>query len=125
MLEVSFYQKGTVSCIVEIDDDCSHIFFTVKHVTHILFSKRKTVTGILTAATAFHCVFQVDYGDHDHVFSNLQKWYRQKWDQILLGQEVTSRPTAGTPSDHIAATNATTKDIPTEKVAGPLNTKRI
>ena len=30
-------------------------------------------------------MFQVDYGDHDHVFTDLQKWYRQKVDFVLLG----------------------------------------
>eukprot|EP00557_Chaetoceros_sp_GSL56_P006974 CAMPEP_0176499690 /NCGR_PEP_ID=MMETSP0200_2-20121128/13074_1 /TAXON_ID=947934 /ORGANISM="Chaetoceros sp., Strain GSL56" /LENGTH=109 /DNA_ID=CAMNT_0017898151 /DNA_START=42 /DNA_END=371 /DNA_ORIENTATION=- len=46
----------------------------------------KTVTAIVTAGTAFHLVFQVDYGDHDHVFTEVQKWYRKKVDSILLGE---------------------------------------
>lgn len=45
----------------------------------------KTVTAIVTAGTAFHLVFQVDYGDHDHVFTNLQRWYRKKVDDFLIG----------------------------------------
>lgn len=68
----------------------------------------KTLTAILTTATAFHCVFQVDYGDHDHVFSNLQKWYRRKWDQVLLGQEVTTpRSTTETPIHNAMNANHT------------------
>jgi hypothetical protein len=46
---------------------------------------RKTVTAIVTAGTAFHLVFQVDYGNHDHVFTELQRWYRKKVDDILIG----------------------------------------
>jgi len=46
---------------------------------------RKTATAILTAGTGFHTVFQVDYGDHDHVFSDIQKWYQRKVDHVLLG----------------------------------------
>jgi len=30
-------------------------------------------------------VFQVDYGDHDHVFTEIQNWYRKKVDAILIG----------------------------------------
>ena len=46
---------------------------------------RKTGTAIITAGTAFHCVFQVDYGDHDHVFTGIQKWYNKTVDYVLIG----------------------------------------
>jgi len=32
-------------------------------------------------------VFQVDYGEHEHVFSDLQRWYRKKMDVFLLGED--------------------------------------
>lgn len=50
-----------------------------------LIYDRKTGTAIITAGTGFHCVFQVDYGDHDHVFTGIQKWYRKTVDHILIG----------------------------------------
>jgi hypothetical protein len=46
---------------------------------------RKLGTAIVTSITAFHTVFQVDYGDDDHVFTDIQKWYRKKVDDVLLG----------------------------------------
>lgn len=49
------------------------------------FFDRKTATAIITAGTTFHLVFQVDYGDHDHVFTGIQKWYRRTIDDVLLG----------------------------------------
>lgn len=52
---------------------------------HFWFQNRKTATAIITAGTTFHLVFQVDYGDHDHVFTDVQKWYRRKVDDILIG----------------------------------------
>ncbi len=48
-------------------------------------SNRKLGTAIITGITAFHTVFRVDYGPHEHVFTGLQKWYNQKVDEMLLG----------------------------------------
>jgi hypothetical protein len=47
---------------------------------------RKLGTAVITSFTAFHTIFQVDYGDQDHVFTGIQKWYRQKVDDILIGK---------------------------------------
>lgn len=46
---------------------------------------RKLGTAIITGLTAFHTVFRVDYGPHEHVFTGLQKWYNEKVDEMLLG----------------------------------------
>ena len=49
---------------------------------------RKLLTAVLTAGTTFHVVFRVDYGqDEEHVFTDLQSWYKRKMDQALLGSE--------------------------------------
>jgi len=45
----------------------------------------KLATAILTGGTAFYSVFHVDYGDHDHVFTEPQKIYRKQLDRLLLG----------------------------------------
>ena len=42
-------------------------------------------TAIATVGTGFYCVFVVDYGSHDHVFSDFQQWYRYSVDKHLLG----------------------------------------
>ncbi|CAM9732001.1 unnamed protein product, partial [Discosporangium mesarthrocarpum] len=39
-------------------------------------------TQVMTAATGFHCVFRVDYGPHEHVFSGLQRWYNNTIDDF-------------------------------------------
>ena len=36
-----------------------------------------------TAFTGYYCVFRTDYGDADHVFSDLQRWYNAKVDGLL------------------------------------------
>lgn len=41
---------------------------------------------MISSATAFHCVFQVDYGDKKHVFTDLQSWYRTTLDRMILGE---------------------------------------
>ena len=48
---------------------------------------RKLGTAILTSFTAFHVVFQVDYGDQEHAFTDIQKWYKRKVDDILIGKD--------------------------------------
>mmetsp|Transcript_21405 Transcript_21405/g.24331 ORF Transcript_21405/g.24331 Transcript_21405/m.24331 type:complete len:80 (-) Transcript_21405:42-281(-) len=45
----------------------------------------KLGTAVVTSITSFHVVFQVDYGDQEHVFTDLQKWYRGKVDDLLIG----------------------------------------
>ena len=52
---------------------------------HSYYVDRKLVTAILTGGTSFYSVFHVDYGDHDHVFTEPQRWYRKKLDRIILG----------------------------------------
>lgn len=48
----------------------------------------KLATAITTVGTGFYCVFVVDYGNHDHVFSDLQRWYRHSVDKHLLGIQI-------------------------------------
>ncbi|CAM9584058.1 unnamed protein product [Laminaria digitata] len=43
----------------------------------------KIFTGLATGATAFHTVFRVDYGPHDHCFTGIQKWYGERVDAFL------------------------------------------
>lgn len=63
----------------------------------------KTGTAILSSMTAFHVVFQVDYGEHDHCFSDLQKWYRNKMDTILLGNDAVNAANNAAANDATAA----------------------
>ena len=62
-----------------------HIHITVYIYIHVHIY-RKLGTNILTSLTAFHVIFRVDYGDHDHALTDIQKWYNQKMDELLLGQ---------------------------------------
>jgi hypothetical protein len=43
----------------------------------------KAGTAVVTAWTAWYGLFHIDYGPHEHVFSELQRWYRRKIDSIL------------------------------------------
>ena len=43
----------------------------------------KAGTAVLTAWTAWYGLFHIDYGPHEHVFSELQRWYRRKIDDML------------------------------------------
>mmetsp|Transcript_5987 Transcript_5987/g.13304 ORF Transcript_5987/g.13304 Transcript_5987/m.13304 type:complete len:88 (+) Transcript_5987:107-370(+) len=43
----------------------------------------KAGTAVLTAFTSFYCLFYIDYGPQEHVFSDLQRWYRNKMDNML------------------------------------------
>lgn len=43
----------------------------------------KLLTIGATAFTGYYCVFRTDYGDADHVFSDLQRWYSAKVDGLL------------------------------------------
>jgi len=49
--------------------------------------KRKLATAIATSATGFYVVFHADYGVKDHIFTDVQRWYRKKLDNILLGSD--------------------------------------
>ena len=43
----------------------------------------KLLTIAATTATGFHCVFRTDYGDEEHCFSDLQRWYNAKIDAMM------------------------------------------
>ena len=43
----------------------------------------KLLTIGATAFTGYYCVFRTDYGDADHVFSDLQRWYGAAVDGLL------------------------------------------
>jgi len=43
----------------------------------------KAGTAVVTAWTAWYGLFHIDYGPHEHVFSDLQRWYRRKIDSML------------------------------------------
>lgn len=43
----------------------------------------KAGTAVLTAWTAFYGLFYIDYGSHEHCFTDIQRWYRQKIDGLL------------------------------------------
>ena len=43
----------------------------------------KAGTAVVTAWTAWYGLFHIDYGPHEHVFSELQRWYRRKIDDML------------------------------------------
>jgi hypothetical protein len=47
----------------------------------------KLATAIVTAATGFYVVFHADYGKQEHIFSGVQRWYRQKLDTLVLGTD--------------------------------------
>ena len=49
----------------------------------MLCTSRKAGTAVLTAGTAFYCLFHVDYGSHEHCFSGIQRWYWNKLDSLL------------------------------------------
>ena len=51
-----------------------------------LFYYRKVGTAVISSMTAFHTVFNVDYGDDEHVFTDIQRWYRQTIDNIIVGE---------------------------------------
>jgi hypothetical protein len=44
---------------------------------------RKAGTAVATAWTAFYGLFYIDYGSHEHCFTNIQRWYRNKLDGLL------------------------------------------
>ena len=37
------------------------------------------------AGTGFHCILRMDYGEHEHCFSDVQRWYKKKVDGIIMG----------------------------------------
>mmetsp|Transcript_28068 Transcript_28068/g.51152 ORF Transcript_28068/g.51152 Transcript_28068/m.51152 type:complete len:86 (-) Transcript_28068:1247-1504(-) len=43
----------------------------------------KAGTAVITAWTAFYGLFYIDYGPHEHCFTDIQKWYRRKIDGML------------------------------------------
>mmetsp|Transcript_14833 Transcript_14833/g.22229 ORF Transcript_14833/g.22229 Transcript_14833/m.22229 type:complete len:88 (-) Transcript_14833:150-413(-) len=43
----------------------------------------KAGTAVVTAWTAWYGLFHIDYGPHEHVFSEVQRWYRRKIDDML------------------------------------------
>mmetsp|Transcript_5520 Transcript_5520/g.12598 ORF Transcript_5520/g.12598 Transcript_5520/m.12598 type:complete len:95 (-) Transcript_5520:338-622(-) len=43
----------------------------------------KAGTAVITTWTAFYGLFYIDYGPHDHVFTDIQRWYRMKLDGLL------------------------------------------
>ena len=44
---------------------------------------RKSGTAVVTAWTFFYGLFYIDYGPHEHVLSDTQRWYRRKLDTLL------------------------------------------
>ena len=44
---------------------------------------RKSGTAVVTAWTFFYGLFYIDYGPHEHVLSDIQRWYRRKLDRLL------------------------------------------
>lgn len=45
----------------------------------------KLATYIAMAGTSFHCVLRMDYGENEHCFSNVQRWYKKKVDGLIFG----------------------------------------
>ena len=45
--------------------------------------RRKSGTAVVTAWTFFYGLFYIDYGPHEHVLSDIQRWYRRKLDNLL------------------------------------------
>ncbi|KAL9182575.1 hypothetical protein ACHAXT_013227 [Thalassiosira profunda] len=43
----------------------------------------KAGTAVVTAWTAWYGLFHIDYGSHEHCFSDIQRWYRRKVDELL------------------------------------------
>lgn len=43
----------------------------------------KAGTAVITAWTGFYGLFYIDYGPHDHCFTDIQRWYRSKLDGLL------------------------------------------
>lgn len=43
----------------------------------------KAGTAVVTAWTAWYGLFHIDYGPHEHVFSDIQRWYRREIDSML------------------------------------------
>jgi len=43
----------------------------------------KAGTAVVTAWTAWYGLFHIDYGPHEHVFSEVQRWYRRKIDEMM------------------------------------------
>jgi hypothetical protein len=44
---------------------------------------RKSGTAVVTAWTFFYGLFYIDYGPHEHVLSDIQRWYRRQLDRLL------------------------------------------
>ncbi|KAL3801591.1 hypothetical protein ACHAWO_001396 [Cyclotella atomus] len=43
----------------------------------------KAGTAVLTFATSYYCIFHVEYGQRDHCFTGIQRWYWGKIDGML------------------------------------------
>lgn len=43
----------------------------------------KSGTAVVTAWTFFYGLFYIDYGPHEHVLSDIQRWYRRQLDRLL------------------------------------------
>jgi len=43
----------------------------------------KSGTAVITALTGYYGLFYIDYGPHDHCFTDIQRWYRTKVDGLL------------------------------------------
>lgn len=71
----------------------------------------KIFTGLATGATAFHTVFRVDYGPHDHCFTGIQKWYGDRVD-ALLGIGSNSKAVPPLPKAAAAAAAEGSRDRP-------------
>ena len=38
---------------------------------------------MVTAFTAYFGLFHIDYGPHEHCFSDIQRWHRRRVDRLL------------------------------------------
>ena len=52
-------------------------------ISSIMIDDRKSGTAVLTTWTFFYGLFYIDYGSHDHCFTDIQRWYRNKIDGLL------------------------------------------
>ena len=43
----------------------------------------KLLTITATTLTGFHCIFRTDYGDDEHCFTDLQRWYNAQIDAMM------------------------------------------
>ena len=60
-----------------------YIFFSLSCQSIQYRIHRKSGTAVVTAWTFFYGLFYIDYGPHEHVLSDIQRWYRRKLDSLL------------------------------------------